>query len=210
MQQVVYVANPVSGLIHVFRLEAGTLAPLQEVQTGGEVQPPGHQPGPALAPCGVRPDFRVLSFPIAADGRLGPRPRRRCSAAPPTPAPMGAAASSLPPPTPSTTSPSPARIRRAGCSPSPASRPPDGGPLGHLAYGAKRGAGSAGGLPERGQGAPLCPGGREAGSPSLGDIHTAPAPGPAIWHCTRTTAISIASTNSTPPSVATTGRRTDR
>lgn len=39
MQQVVYVANPVSGLIHVFRLEAGTLAPLQEVQTGGEVQP---------------------------------------------------------------------------------------------------------------------------------------------------------------------------
>ena len=37
-----------------------------------------------------------------------------------------------------------------------------------------------------------------------------PAPGPAIWPCTRTTAISIASTNSTPPSIATTGRRTDR
>ena len=39
MQQVVYVANPVSGLIHVFRLEDGELVPLQQVQTGGEVQP---------------------------------------------------------------------------------------------------------------------------------------------------------------------------
>ena len=39
MEQVVYVANPVSGLIHVFRLEEGELAPLQQVQTGGEVQP---------------------------------------------------------------------------------------------------------------------------------------------------------------------------
>ena len=39
MQQVVYAANPVSGLIHVFRLEEGELVPLQEVQTGGEVQP---------------------------------------------------------------------------------------------------------------------------------------------------------------------------
>ena len=97
MQQVVYVANPVSGLIHVFRLEAGTLAPLQEVQTGGEVQPLVISPDRRWLHAGVRPDFRVLSFPIAADGRLG--------------APTSA------PPTPSTTSPSPARIRRAGCSP---------------------------------------------------------------------------------------------
>jgi hypothetical protein len=44
----------------------------------------------------------------------------------------------------------------------------------------------------------------------LGTFTPPPAPGPAIWHCTRTTAISIASTNSMPPSVATTGRRTDR
>ncbi|MGL6503444.1 beta-propeller fold lactonase family protein [Aeromonas caviae] len=117
MQQVVYVANPVSGLIHVFRLEAGTLAPLQEVQTGGEVQPLVISPDRRWLHAGVRPDCRVLSFPISADGRLGARPRRRCSAAPPTPARTTAAASSLPPPTPSTTSPSPARIRRAGCSP---------------------------------------------------------------------------------------------
>lgn len=71
MQQVVYVANPVSGLIHVFRLEAGTLAPLQEVQTGGEVQPLVISPDRRWLHAGVRPDFRVLSFPIAADGRLG-------------------------------------------------------------------------------------------------------------------------------------------
>ena len=169
---------------------------------------PCHQPGPALAPCGVRPDFRVLSFPIAADGRLGAPDLGAAARQRLPPAPMGAAASSLPPPTPSTTSPSPARIRRAGCSPSPASRPPDGGPLGHLACGAN-GAGSAGGLPEgdRVRRFALVD---ERLVPIPGDIHTAPAPGPAIWHCTRTTAISIASTNSTPPSVATTGRRTDR
>lgn len=71
MQQVVYVANPVSGLIHVFRLEAGTLAPLQEVQTGGEVQPLVISPDRRWLHAGVRPDFRVLSFPIAADGWLG-------------------------------------------------------------------------------------------------------------------------------------------
>lgn len=71
MEQVVYVANPVSGLIHVFRLEEGELAPLQQVQTGGEVQPLVISPDKNWLYAGVRPDFRVLSYPIAADGRLG-------------------------------------------------------------------------------------------------------------------------------------------
>lgn len=71
MQQVVYVANPVSGLIHVFRLEEGELRPLQEVQTGGEVQPLVISPDRHWLHAGVRPDFRVQSYPIAADGRLG-------------------------------------------------------------------------------------------------------------------------------------------
>ena len=71
MQQVVYVANPVSGLIHVFRLEEGELVPLQEVQTGGEVQPLVISPDRRWLYAGVRPDFRVLSYPISADGRLG-------------------------------------------------------------------------------------------------------------------------------------------
>ena len=71
MEQVVYVANPVSGLIHVFRLEEGELVPLQQVQTGGEVQPLVISPDKAWLYAGVRPDFRVLSYPIAADGRLG-------------------------------------------------------------------------------------------------------------------------------------------
>ncbi|MCO4202733.1 6-phosphogluconolactonase [Aeromonas taiwanensis] len=71
MQQVVYVANPVSGLIHVFQLAEGELLPLQEVQTGGEVQPLVISPDRRWLHAGVRPDFRVLSYPIAADGRLG-------------------------------------------------------------------------------------------------------------------------------------------
>ena len=71
MEQVVYVANPVSGLIHVFRLEEGELAPLQQVQTGGEVQPLVISPDKNWLYAGVRPDFRVLSYPIATDGRLG-------------------------------------------------------------------------------------------------------------------------------------------
>ena len=50
MDQVVYVANPVSGLIHVFRLEEGELVPLQEVQTGGEVQPLVISPDKLLFP----------------------------------------------------------------------------------------------------------------------------------------------------------------
>ena len=71
MQQVVYVANPVSGLIHVFQLQDNELVPLQEIQTGGEVQPLVISPDKRWLYAGVRPDFRVLSYPIAADGRLG-------------------------------------------------------------------------------------------------------------------------------------------
>ncbi|WP_310597691.1 6-phosphogluconolactonase [Aeromonas aquatica] len=71
MQQVVYVANPVSGFIHVFQLKDHELVPLQEVQTGGEVQPLVISPDKRWLYAGVRPDFKVLSYPIAADGRLG-------------------------------------------------------------------------------------------------------------------------------------------
>ncbi|MGY3943125.1 6-phosphogluconolactonase [Aeromonas tecta] len=71
MLQVVYVANPVSGLIHVFQLEDDALVPLQEVQTGGEVQPLVISPDKRWLYAGVRPDFKVLSYPILADGRLG-------------------------------------------------------------------------------------------------------------------------------------------
>ncbi|MEG0007473.1 MAG: beta-propeller fold lactonase family protein [Aeromonas sp.] len=71
MQQVVYVANPVSGLIHVFRLDEGELVSLQEVQTGGEVQPLVISPDRRWLYAGVRPDFKVLSYPIGVDGRLG-------------------------------------------------------------------------------------------------------------------------------------------
>lgn len=71
MQQVVYVANPVSGLIHVFRLTEAGLVPLQQVQTGGEVQPLVISPDRRWLYAGVRPDFAVQSYPIAADGRLG-------------------------------------------------------------------------------------------------------------------------------------------
>lgn len=72
MQQVVYVANPVSGLIHVFQLTDGGLVPLEQVQTGGEVQPLVISPDGRWLYAGVRPDFRVQSYPIGADGRLGP------------------------------------------------------------------------------------------------------------------------------------------
>ncbi|MGY3869112.1 6-phosphogluconolactonase [Aeromonas crassostreae] len=71
MQQVVYVANPLSGLIHVFALTEDELTPLQQVQTGGQVQPLVISPDRRWLYAGVRPDFRVLSYPIAADGRLG-------------------------------------------------------------------------------------------------------------------------------------------
>ncbi|MCS3454600.1 6-phosphogluconolactonase [Aeromonas sp. BIGb0405] len=71
MQQVVYVANPVSGLIHVFALMEDELVPLQQVQTGGEVQPLVISPDQRWLHAGVRPDFMVQSYPIQADGRLG-------------------------------------------------------------------------------------------------------------------------------------------
>lgn len=71
MQQVVYVANPVSGLIHVFALMEDELVPLQQVQTGGEVQPLVISPDKRWLHAGVRPDFMVQSYPIQTDGRLG-------------------------------------------------------------------------------------------------------------------------------------------
>lgn len=71
MQQVVYIANPISGLIHVFQLTASGLTPLQQVQTGGEVQPLVISPDRRWLYAGVRPDFKVLSYPIGPNGRLG-------------------------------------------------------------------------------------------------------------------------------------------
>lgn len=71
MQQVVYVANPVSGLIHVFGLAEDELVPLQQVKTGGEVQPLVISPDKRWLYAGVRPDFMVQSYPIRIDGLLG-------------------------------------------------------------------------------------------------------------------------------------------
>ena len=73
MQQVVYVANPVSGLIHVFQLQDNELVPLQEVQTGGEVQPLVISPDKRWLYAGVRPDFRVLSYPCLLYTSPSPR-----------------------------------------------------------------------------------------------------------------------------------------
>ena len=138
MQQVVYVANPVSGLIHVSP-EAGTLAPLQEVQTGGEVQPLVISPTGAGSMQGCAPISGAELPIIAADGRLVPltsalllgsashlhrweRPYLLCRLLRLQPVTVSA------------------RIRRAGCNPSPASRPPDGGPLGHPGLRGKTGS----------------------------------------------------------------------
>ncbi|WP_294902519.1 6-phosphogluconolactonase [Tatumella sp. UBA2305] len=71
MQQVVYIASPESQQIHVWQLsEAGSLTLLQVVDVDGQVQPMVVNPQKSVLYVGVRPDFRVIAFAIAADGGL--------------------------------------------------------------------------------------------------------------------------------------------
>ena len=71
MQQVVYIASPESQQIHVWQLsEAGSLTLLQVVDVDGQVQPMVVNPHKSVLYVGVRPDFRVIAFAIAADGSL--------------------------------------------------------------------------------------------------------------------------------------------
>ncbi|WP_323937707.1 6-phosphogluconolactonase [Aeromonas hydrophila] len=71
MQQVVYVASPASQQIHVFALtDSGELAPLQVVDTPGQVQPLVISPDGHWLHAAVRPDFALISYRIGVDGRL--------------------------------------------------------------------------------------------------------------------------------------------
>ena len=71
MQQVVYIASPESQQIHVWQLsETGALTLLQVIDVDGQVQPMVVNPHKPVLYAGVRPDFRVIAFSIAADGSL--------------------------------------------------------------------------------------------------------------------------------------------
>lgn len=73
MQQVVYTASPESQQIHVWQLSAaGALTLLQVIDVDGQVQPMIAHPHKPLLYVGVRPEFRVIAFHIAADGTLSP------------------------------------------------------------------------------------------------------------------------------------------
>lgn len=71
MQQVVYVASPDSQQIHVWQLgESGELSLLQVVAVPGQVQPMVVAPDKRHLYVGVRPEFRVISYRIDAEGKL--------------------------------------------------------------------------------------------------------------------------------------------
>lgn len=71
MKQVVYTASPESQQIHAWQLnEDGALSLLQVTDVAGQVQPMVVSPKKEFLYVGVRPNFRVLAFRIAADGRL--------------------------------------------------------------------------------------------------------------------------------------------
>jgi len=71
MKQVVYTASPESQQIHAWRLdEEGALSLLQVTDVSGQVQPMVVSPKKDFLYVGVRPNFRVLAFRIAADGTL--------------------------------------------------------------------------------------------------------------------------------------------
>ncbi|PKH20983.1 6-phosphogluconolactonase [Enterobacterales bacterium CwR94] len=71
MKHVVYTASPESGQIHCFEMdEQGALTLLQVVDVQAQVQPMVVSPDGRFLYTGVRPDFRVLAWHIAADGRL--------------------------------------------------------------------------------------------------------------------------------------------
>ncbi|CND97820.1 6-phosphogluconolactonase [Yersinia nurmii] len=71
MNQVVYVASPDSQQIHVWQLDtAGALTLLQTVDVPGQVQPMAISPDQRHLYVGVRPDFGIVTYRIAADGQL--------------------------------------------------------------------------------------------------------------------------------------------
>ena len=72
MKQTVYTASPESQQIHVWRLNPqGTLTLVQVVDVPGQVQPMTISPDKRYLYVGVRPEFRVLAYRIAAeDGAL--------------------------------------------------------------------------------------------------------------------------------------------
>jgi 6-phosphogluconolactonase len=71
MKQVVYTASPESQQIHAWQLqEDGALTLLQVTDVAGQVQPMVVSPKNDFLYVGVRPNFRVLAFRIAADGTL--------------------------------------------------------------------------------------------------------------------------------------------
>ncbi|KAA5966987.1 6-phosphogluconolactonase [Pantoea sp. M_9] len=71
MKQVVYTASPESQQIHAWQLqEDGALTLLQVTDVAGQVQPMVVSPKKDFLYVGVRPDFRVLAYRIAADGTL--------------------------------------------------------------------------------------------------------------------------------------------
>ncbi|AKA39676.1 6-phosphogluconolactonase [Yersinia ruckeri] len=71
MNQVVYVASPDSQQIHVWQLDkVGGLTLLQIVAVPGQVQPMIISPDQRHLYVGVRPDFGIVTYRIAADGQL--------------------------------------------------------------------------------------------------------------------------------------------
>lgn len=71
MKQVVYTASPESQQIHVWQMnDEGALTLLQVIDVAGQVQPMVVSPKRDFLYVGVRPNFRVLAFKIAADGTL--------------------------------------------------------------------------------------------------------------------------------------------
>lgn len=71
MKQVVYTASPESQQIHAWQMnEDGALTLLQVTDVAGQVQPMVVSPKGDFLYAGVRPNFRVLAFRIAADGTL--------------------------------------------------------------------------------------------------------------------------------------------
>lgn len=71
MKQVVYTASPESQQIHAWQLsDDGALTLLQVTDVAGQVQPMVVSPKKDFLYVGVRPDFRIIAYRIAADGKL--------------------------------------------------------------------------------------------------------------------------------------------
>ncbi|GFN46879.1 6-phosphogluconolactonase [Candidatus Regiella insecticola] len=83
MKQIVYVASPNSEQIDVWQLDScGELTWLQTEKVKGQVQPMVINPNKTHLYVGVRPDFAIITYHIAADGRLQPLARAALPAGP--------------------------------------------------------------------------------------------------------------------------------